>query len=843
MHGVEELGLLKMDFLGLRNLDVISDALEIIKATRGVDLDIDAIPLDDAETLALLCRGDSIGVFQLEGGPMRSLMRSLAPTSFEDVAALIALVPARPDGRQHAQRLRRPEERPQADRVLPPRRRGAPRRHLRPDDLPRARSCGWRSASPATAWPRPTASGRRWARSPARSWRRRRQAFVDGVEATGYGALLGTSLFATIEQFADYAFNKSHSFGYGFITFQTAYLKAHHPAEYLSRAAHEREGQPRQGGHLPVRVPHDGHRGARCPTSTGRCRTSRRSSSSETTAWSADRSPFGLSAVRNVGAGLVGLLLAEREANGPFADFYDFCERVDFQVLNKKTLESLIKAGAFDSLGHPRQGLLRAFEQIVDGTVSRRRERDMGVMSLFGEVDDAGPMFDERPPIPDVEFDKRERLSFEKEMLGPLRQRPPADGGRGLAAAQVRRRPHRPGRDGRRAVRTFGGVITGLQRKWTRKGDLMAVFALEDLQTAVEVMVFPKTMTDHGHKLADDAVVIVRARVDTREDQPKLIAMDVEPFEPMSGEAFPLRVKVAASTGVRGPDRRAEAAAQRVPGGLAGVPPPGRAAGPAPARRVDRGRGPSPAGAAPRAARAHRHPGLSAGPSALTRGSWTLSRVFAPLSNPCRVAPERRVYWTGAVATPSDPGAGKRMSIQIETKDCTTLGDAELAELADLCTEQPIPYEIGLLSKQAEAWVLTTQARENGKLKGFAFSTLERIGGTPSVLVGLASIKRCAKRDTVLRAIVHDQLRRAVLAFPDEDVLVRHPPRRPPRASRRSAPCTTSCPAPTTGPAARSGPGAGAWPSASASTRRPTTTAPSGPPATVRTPRCSTTRA
>ena len=111
------------------------------------------------------------------------------------------------------------------------------------------------------------------------------------------------------------------------------------------------------------------------------------------------------------------------------------------------------------------------------------------------------------------------------------------------------------------------------------------------------------------------------------------------------------------------------------------------------------------------------------------------------------------------------------MSIQIETKDCTTLGDAELAELADLCAEGPIPYEIGILSKQAEAWVLTTQARENGKLKGFAFSTLERIGGTPCVLVGLASIKRTSKRDTVLRAIVQDQLRRAVLAFPDEDVL------------------------------------------------------------------------
>jgi len=179
--------------------------------------------------------------------------------------------------------------------------------------------------------------------------------------------------------------------------------------------------------------------------------------------------------------------------------------------------------------------------------VARRRERDMGVMSLFGEVDDAGGMFDERPVIPDVEFGKRERLSFEKEMLGLYVSDHPLMG----AEASLRRRCDgtltdlAEVEDG--TIRTFGGVITGLQRKWTRKGDLMAVFMLEDLQTAVEVMVFPKTMSDHGHKLADDAVVIVKARVDNREDQPKLIAMEVDPFEPMSGEAFPLRLKVAPS--------------------------------------------------------------------------------------------------------------------------------------------------------------------------------------------------------------------------------------------------------------------------------------------------------
>ncbi len=254
---------------------------------------------------------------------------------------------------------------------------------------------------------------------------------------------------------------------------------------------------------------------------------------------------FGLSAVRNVGVGLVCILLAERAENGPFVDFYDFVERVDFQVLNKKTLESLIKAGGFDSLGHPRQGLLRAFEHIVDSTVARRRERDMGVMSLFGEVEDAGPMFDERPPIPEVEFAKRERLRFEKEMLGLYVSDHPLMG----AEASLRRKCDGALTDladmDDGTIRSFGGVITGLQRKWTKKGDLMAVFMLEDLQTAVEVMVFPRTMQEHGHKLEDDAVVVLRARVDARDDQPKLIAMDVEPFEPMSGEAFPLRLRIA----------------------------------------------------------------------------------------------------------------------------------------------------------------------------------------------------------------------------------------------------------------------------------------------------------
>jgi DNA polymerase-3 subunit alpha len=544
MHGVEELGLLKMDFLGLRNLDVITDAVELIRDTRGVDLDIDAIPLDDPPTYAMLQRGEGIGIFQLEGGPMRALMRSLAPTSFEDICALLALYRPGPmaanmhndyadrkNGRKAVEHLH-----PDAEEVLG----DTYGLMIYQESLLRvAQKFAGFSLADADLLRR--ACGKKKRDLIALE----REKFIAGCESTGYGTELGGKYFDIIEPFADYAFAKSHAYGYGYIAYQTAYLKANFAPEYLAA--------------LLTSVKANLEKAA---VYLAECRTMgievvvpdvNRSLSDfapvveiDADAGTETRSiVFGLSAVRNVGSGLVGLLIAEREANGPFADFYDFVERVDFQVLNKKTIESLIKAGGFDSLGHPRQGLLRSFEHIIDSTVSRRRERDMGVMSLFGEIEDAGAMFDERPPIPDVEFAKRERLSFEKEMLGLYVSDHPLMG----AEASLRRRC-----DGRLtdlaemddgAIRTFGGVVTGLQRKWTRKGDLMAVFALEDLQTSVEVMVFPKSMTDHGHKLADDAVVTVRARVDARDDQPKLIAMEIEPFEPMSGEAFPLRVKVA----------------------------------------------------------------------------------------------------------------------------------------------------------------------------------------------------------------------------------------------------------------------------------------------------------
>jgi DNA polymerase-3 subunit alpha len=258
--------------------------------------------------------------------------------------------------------------------------------------------------------------------------------------------------------------------------------------------------------------------------------------------------PFGLSAVRNVGEGLVSLIVDERDRNGPFASFYDFVERVDPSVLNKRSVESLIKGGAFDTLNHPRKGLLQVFEQIIDATLQRRRERDQGVMSLFEDGGSAGgAAFDERVAIPSVEFDKAPRLRFEKEMLGLYVSDHPLMGVEG----SLRRRT-----DGTIAeleeradgdVITVGGVVTGLQRKFTKKGDAMGVFVLEDLQDAVEVTLFPRVMQEQGYKLADDAIVIVRARVDRRDDAPKLIGMDITPFEGFADAAPPLRVHLPAS--------------------------------------------------------------------------------------------------------------------------------------------------------------------------------------------------------------------------------------------------------------------------------------------------------
>ncbi len=525
MHGVEELGLLKMDFLGLRNLDVISDAVQLVEKVRGIRLDIDHVPLDDEPTYELLRRGDSVGVFQLEGGPMRTLMRSLAPTCFEDVAALIALYrPGPMAANMHFEYADRKNGRKKVD-------------YLHPDAEPvLSDTFGlmiyqeklMRVAQQFAGYSLAEADSLRKAcgKKIREVMKTEREKFVSSVERNGYTRELGERWFDIIEPFADYAFPKSHAFGYGLITYQTAYLKANYPTEYLAALLTSvRENLDRAGIYLAecrargisVSVP-DVNRSA-----------------ADFTPVMGDGSGkgtilFGLAAVRNVGRSVAEAIVAEREAGGPFADFVDFCERVPMICLNKQPLDALIRAGAFDSLGHTRKGLLHVHELIVGQIVARRREREQGVLSLFGDVDGRRPAFDQTVAVPDVEFDKKERLAHEKEMLGlyvsdhplfgveaALRRR--ADG----SLAEVTDLP-----DG--AIRTFAGVITGLQTKWTKRGEQMAVFTLEDLESSIEVTVFPRTMAQYAGVIADDSVVTVRARVDRRDEQPKLIASEVSAF-------------------------------------------------------------------------------------------------------------------------------------------------------------------------------------------------------------------------------------------------------------------------------------------------------------------------
>jgi DNA polymerase III subunit alpha len=542
MHGVEELGLLKMDFLGLRNLDVITDTVEIIRRTRGIELDIDAVPLDDEPTYEMLRRGESIGVFQLEGGPMRALMRSLAPTGFEDIAALNALYrPGPMAANMHNDYADRKNGRKPVD-------------YLHPDaeevlgdtwGLMVYQESMMRIAQRFAGYSLADADNLRKAcgKKDRRLIAKERAKFIAGCESSGFGEELGNKWFDIIEPFADYAFNKSHAYGYGFVAYQTAYLKANYPAEYFSalltsvKASLERAAiylaECRAMG-ITVQVP-DINRSASDFTPVVDLREGADAVLGIT---------FGLSAVRNVGEGLVAHIVAEREAHGPYADFYDFCQRVDTSVLNKRTVESLIKAGAFDDLGHKRKGLLTVFEQIVDHTLSRRRERDMGIMTLFGDADDAANGDFERTGIPDLEFDKRDRLAFEKEMLGLYVSDHPLLGVEGSLGRRTDCTLDELADLDDGALKAVGGVITGLQKKWTRKGDLMAVFTLEDLRSSIEVMVFPRTMTEHGHKLADDVVVIVRGRVDSRDDTPKLVAQTIDVIELSESNADPLHVRM-----------------------------------------------------------------------------------------------------------------------------------------------------------------------------------------------------------------------------------------------------------------------------------------------------------
>ena len=510
MHAVEELGLLKMDFLGLRNLDVITDTVAMIRATRHPEFTIDAVPLDDKLTYELLGRGDTIGVFQLESPPMRALLRSMKPTSFDDVAAVIALYRPGPMGaNMHNDYADFKNSRKSISYFHDD------ARELLADTfgLMVYQESMMRVAQKFAGYSLAQADNLRKAcgKKIRELMAKEREQFVTGCVNTGYPEKLGTELFNIIEGFADYAFNKSHAYGYGLVSYQTAYLKAHYPVEYTACLLTSVKGNYEKAAvHLAD---------ARA-SEISVLNPDINLSQSDFVAIVEDEQRtiyFGLAAIRNVGEGLVELIVNEREANGPFESFHDFVERVPEPALNKRAVESLIKSGAFDQLGHPRRGLLTVFEQIVDTTISRRRERERGVMSLFGEASEEDGGWSERIPIPDLQFDKSDQLRFEKEMLGLYISDHPLMG----VQSALRRKvdcgiAELQGREDGPVV--IGGVVTMLNRRYTRKGDQMATFVLEDLEASIEVTVFTRALSEYGHLLRDDAIVTVTGRLNRRDE-------------------------------------------------------------------------------------------------------------------------------------------------------------------------------------------------------------------------------------------------------------------------------------------------------------------------------------
>ncbi|MDQ4006127.1 MAG: DNA polymerase III subunit alpha [Actinomycetota bacterium] len=517
MHGVEDLGLLKMDFLGLRNLSVIEDCLRVLR-DRGTPVDIDHVPLDDEQTYAMLRDGDTTGVFQLEGAGMRSLIRQLAPDRFEDLMALVALYRPGPLSQnmhtEYAERKhgRKPVSYPHPD--LEPVLAGTYGIIVYQEQVMEiaVRLAGY-SMGQADLLRKAMGKKIREQLTP------HRETFVKGAVGNGYDERLAQNIFDLIVPFADYGFNASHACGYALIAYQTAYLKAHHPIEYmaalLTSVKDDKEKKPfylNACRLMGVRVlPPDVNASDIDFTSQG------------------EDVRYGLSAVRNVGAGAVAQIIEARQAKGAFGSFTDFCRKVDPAVLHKKCLESLILAGAFDSLGYRRLALFERFDKVSAPIIAERRAEAAGQYSMFGEGGSVDAI--DESVLAGEEFDKAALLANEKQMLGQYVSDHPLLAVRERLVARADMEISELPSLGDGDVVTVGGIIGTIARRFTKKGDLYALFRLEDLAGGVQIVAFPGVFQEAEHLLAADRIVVVKGRVDLRGRELQLVANEIGELE------------------------------------------------------------------------------------------------------------------------------------------------------------------------------------------------------------------------------------------------------------------------------------------------------------------------
>ncbi|WP_111648749.1 DNA polymerase III subunit alpha [Actinoplanes lutulentus] len=522
----ETLGLLKMDFLGLRNLTILDDAVKNIELNHGNGMDLLALPLDDQPAYDLLARGDTLGVFQLDGGPMRSLLRLMKPDNFEDISAVLALYRPGPMGVDSHTNYALRKNKLQEITPIHPELEEPLREILEPTyGLIVYQEQVQRAAQILAGYTLGQADLLRRAMGKKKKEILDKEfiPFRDGCRANGYSDEAIQAVWDVLVPFAGYAFNKAHSAAYGLVSYWTAYLKAHYPAEYmgglLTSVGDDKDKMAvylAECRRMGIQVlPPDVNQSAGPFTPVG---TDIR---------------FGLGAVRNVGGNVVEAIVRCRKEKGDYNDFYDFLSKVDAVACNKRTIESLIKAGAFDSMGHSRKGLLAVHAEAIDAYADVKRNEAAGQFDLFGAFGDSDSGVSSTvamPIIGDSEWDKRDKLAFEREMLGLYVSDHPLAGLEVLLQNSADTSIAALGEEGSvpdGAVVTLAGILTGVQRRITKQGRAWASATLEDLAGGVEALFFPNTYELVGQYIAEDAIVVVKGRIDRRDDQARIMAMDM----------------------------------------------------------------------------------------------------------------------------------------------------------------------------------------------------------------------------------------------------------------------------------------------------------------------------
>ncbi|MSV63305.1 MAG: DNA polymerase III subunit alpha [Actinobacteria bacterium] len=538
MGACEATGLLKMDFLGLRNLSVLDDCLLNIKSNLNRDVVLETLTLDDPKTFELLGRGDTLGVFQLDGGPMRALLRSMAPDSFADISAVIALYRPGPMGENaHNNYADRKNGRKPVEPIH--RELSSPLQDILGDTyglivyqeqvMAIAQKVAGFSLGRADLLRK--AMGKKDREILDKEYIH----FEAGMKANGFGDGAIAELWKTLIPFSDYAFNRAHSAGYGVVSYWTGYLKANYPTEYMAALLTSvRDDKDKSALYLSecrrmgIRV---------LPPDVNE-------SDAEYTPRGVDIR-FGLAAIRNVGEGVVASIKSARETKGRFLSFGDFLAKVDVHVCNKKTIESLIKAGAFDSFEVSRKGLMAVYLEAIDSIIETKRAEAIGQFDLFGGVAESNVAGIDLE-IPQGEWEKALLLSYEREMLGLYVSDHPLLGVEHVLKAATDMSISQLLDDGSAMDQTvtIGGLITGIQRKVTRQGASWAIVTIEDLEGSIEALFFSNTYVQYALSLTEDRVVVIRGRVDKREDQVRFTALEMMIPDISKGPVGPLVISM-----------------------------------------------------------------------------------------------------------------------------------------------------------------------------------------------------------------------------------------------------------------------------------------------------------